>query len=123
MSYLTIMKSDLIDVTKIGKVAVFETQLEADDHVTQHIGQYPDAFVVEEPTLPYAEQECVIDVANKTLLYDRDKYNTQLKSTEYIHKRQAEYPSIGEQLDKIYHEGIDAWKADMIKPVKDKYAK
>ena len=44
-------------------------------------------------------------------------------SVSYQDKRQTEYPSIGDQLDKIYHEGIDAWKNDMIKPVKDKYAK
>jgi hypothetical protein len=33
-----------------------------------------------------------------------------------------EYPPIVDQLDKIYHEGIDAWKAD-IKVIKDKYPK
>ena len=37
--------------------------------------------------------------------------------------RKSAYPNISDQLDKIYHEGIDAWKADMIKPVKDKYPK
>tara|TARA_B100000902_G_scaffold68948_1_gene74932 strand:- start:307 stop:636 length:330 start_codon:yes stop_codon:yes gene_type:complete len=36
--------------------------------------------------------------------------------------RQLEYPAIVDQLDKIYHEGIDAWKVD-IKAVKDKYPK
>ena len=41
----------------------------------------------------------------------------------YKDKRKLAYPSLGDQLDKIYHEGIDAWKADMIKPVKDKYPK
>lgn len=35
------------------------------------------------------------------------------------HKKLRVYPSINEQLDYIYHNGIDAWKADMIKPVKD----
>ena len=44
-------------------------------------------------------------------------------SVSYQDKRQTEYPSIGDQLDKIYHDGIDAWKTDMINPVKDKYAK
>jgi len=44
-------------------------------------------------------------------------------SVSYQDKRQTEYPSIGDQLDKIYHEGIDAWKTDMIKPIKDKYPK
>jgi len=36
--------------------------------------------------------------------------------------RAAAYPSIEDQLDKIYHDGIDAWKAD-IKAVKDEYPK
>lgn len=43
--------------------------------------------------------------------------------TAYIGLRQSEYPPIGDQLDYIYHNGIEAWKTDMIKPVKDKYPK
>ena len=45
-----------------------------------------------------------------------------LEYNSYKSKRRAEYPSIEDQLDKIYHSGIDAWKAD-IKAVKDKYSK
>ena len=40
----------------------------------------------------------------------------------YQEKRKLEYPNWGDQLDKIYHSGIDAWKAD-IKTIKDKYPK
>jgi len=40
----------------------------------------------------------------------------------YKEKRAAEYPSIVDQLDDIYHNGIDAWKAT-IKATKDKYPK
>ena len=42
--------------------------------------------------------------------------------TTYTQARKAEYPPIEDQLDKIYHGGIDAWKAD-IKVIKDKYPK
>ena len=42
--------------------------------------------------------------------------------TTYTDARKAEYPPLEEQLDKIYHSGIDAWKAD-IKAIKDKYPK
>ena len=42
--------------------------------------------------------------------------------TTYTEARSAEYPPIVDQLDKIYHNGIDAWKAD-IKAIKDKYPK
>ena len=43
-------------------------------------------------------------------------------SKEYQRKRAAEYPSVVDQLDNIYHNGIDAWKAT-IKATKDKYPK
>ena len=40
----------------------------------------------------------------------------------YVDARVAEYPPLQEQLDKIYHSGVNAWKAD-IKAIKDKYPK
>jgi len=40
----------------------------------------------------------------------------------YQRNRAAEYPSIPDQLDLLYHGGIDAWKA-AIQAVKDKYPK
>jgi len=40
----------------------------------------------------------------------------------YQEKRKLEYPNWEDQLDKIYHSGVDAWKAD-IKKIKDKYPK
>ena len=42
--------------------------------------------------------------------------------TTYFEARKEEYPPLEEQLDKIYHNGLDAWKAD-IKAIKDKYPK
>ena len=41
---------------------------------------------------------------------------------QYKFDRSEEYPSIVDQLDDIYHNGIDAWKAT-IKTTKDKYPK
>jgi len=41
---------------------------------------------------------------------------------QYKYNRAAEYPSIVDQLDDIYHNGIDGWKAT-IKATKDKYPK
>ncbi len=43
-------------------------------------------------------------------------------TTAYDLARYLEYPPLQEQLDKIYHSGVDAWKAD-IKAIKDKYPK
>tara|TARA_R100001591_G_scaffold118190_1_gene139867 strand:+ start:621 stop:902 length:282 start_codon:yes stop_codon:yes gene_type:complete len=47
---------------------------------------------------------------------------TAYDNLEYQRKRAFEYPSIVDQLDDIYHNGIDGWKAT-IKVVKDKYPK
>ena len=41
---------------------------------------------------------------------------------EYARNRASEYPSIPDQLDEIYHNGINSWKA-VIKKTKDKYPK
>ena len=43
-------------------------------------------------------------------------------ANEYKQNRVAEYPAIVDQLDDIYHNGIDGWKAT-IKAIKDKYPK
>ena len=40
----------------------------------------------------------------------------------YAELRAPEYPPISDQLDKIYHSGVAAWKKD-IKEIKDKYPK
>jgi hypothetical protein len=44
------------------------------------------------------------------------------KSTEYRQERGMAYPSIQDQLDILYHEGYDGWKA-AIQEVKDRYPK
>ena len=41
---------------------------------------------------------------------------------QYQRDRAKEYPSMADQLDDIYHNGIDAWKTT-IKTIKDKYPK
>ena len=41
---------------------------------------------------------------------------------EYQRQRAAAYPSIADQLDTIYHSGIDAWKAT-ITAVKEEFPK
>lgn len=46
----------------------------------------------------------------------------EIAASRYKYARADEYPSIEDQLDNIYHNGIDGWKAT-IKTVKDKYPK
>lgn len=51
----------------------------------------------------------------ETLKADWEKY-------DYARKRKLEYPAIKEQLDTIYHEGIDNWKTQIL-AIKTKYPK
>ena len=56
-----------------------------------------------------------IDAARTTL-------NAEYAALEYSRNRAAEYPSIEDQLDTIYHSGVAGWKT-AIKAIKDKYPK
>tara|TARA_R100001126_G_C4869078_1_gene171929 strand:- start:830 stop:1126 length:297 start_codon:yes stop_codon:yes gene_type:complete len=59
----------------------------------------------------------------------RDQINSKLaqlmttyNSLKYQRERAMEYPTIVDQLDELYHNGLDGWKAK-IKLIKDKYKK
>jgi hypothetical protein len=51
-----------------------------------------------------------------------DAVNAWVDPNAYKYQRAQAYPSIADQLDLIYHEGIDAWKAQ-IAAVKQEYPK
>ena len=57
-----------------------------------------------------------------TAITDKEADAIRFIPLTYKDKRSAEYPHINDQLDEIYHNGIDAWKA-VIKVTKDKYPK
>ena len=65
---------------------------------------------------------CKIEWMEGTSEISKDAIKAKIAETEYQRKRLAEYPSMADQLDDIYHNGVDAWKAT-IKAVKDKYPK
>lgn len=50
------------------------------------------------------------------------RLQAEYDAKQYQRDRAAAYPSIPDQLDQIYHEGIDAWKAT-IAAVKQEYPK
>ena len=50
------------------------------------------------------------------------RLQAEYDNAQYARDRAEAYPSLADQLDDIYHNGIDAWKAE-IKAVKDKYPK
>ena len=63
------------------------------------------------------------DKDEQEVTYDNNAVEALVASEAYKEQRASEYPAIADQLDYIYHNGIDAWKKDMIDPVKIKYPK
>ena len=64
-------------------------------------------------TTPISKADIEAKMAELQTEYDNNKYQRD---------RAIDYPSIEDQLDKIYHSGIDEWKK-VIKITKDKYPK
>ena len=75
---------------------------------------YANLVVLDGGSKP-TEKQCTDGLAALQTAWD-------LETHSYKSKRRAEYPSIEDQLDNIYHNGIDAWKST-IKATKDKYPK
>jgi len=76
-------------------------------------GKYSGIKWLDENQTQPTEEECAQKAA---------ELEYQEEVNEYQRQRAAEYPSYPDQFDQIFHEGIDAWKAD-IQVVKDKYPK
>tara|TARA_R100000388_G_C7199166_1_gene137580 strand:- start:16 stop:294 length:279 start_codon:yes stop_codon:yes gene_type:complete len=68
----------------------------------------------------------IFDVDGNEVTIEQSKVDAarvELNKLNYRYERQAAYPNWGDQLDYIYHNGIDKWKTDIVDPVKAKYPK
>ena len=61
-------------------------------------------------------------IAEKDILAKEKELQAEYDANKYQRDRAEAYPSIADQLDDLYHNGIDGWKKT-IKAVKDKYPK
>ena len=61
-------------------------------------------------------------ISSSDILAKQKELVTAYDAKKYQRDRAEAYPSIADQLDDIYHNGVDEWKKT-IKAVKDKYAK
>ena len=91
--------SAILAINPKAEVSIIENDIK---QITWHNG-----------TTPISEADILAKQAELQADYD---------AKEYQRKRASEYPSIAEQLDDLYHNGIDGWKSS-IKAIKDKYPK
>jgi len=81
-----------------------------------------EAIYTLNPSIVTIRGDVAYDKDEKVVTYNEATVQAYMDAHSYIAKRQAEYPSIPDQLDTLYHSGLDAWKAQ-IKTVKDKFPK
>ena len=62
------------------------------------------------------------DITKEQILDKQAELQTEYDNNQYQRDRKKEYPTIEDQLDDIYHNGVAGWKKT-IKAVKDKYPK
>ena len=63
------------------------------------------------------------NITAQQILDKQEELQAEYDALQYQRDREPEYPSMADQLDYIYHNGIAKWKSDMIKPVKDAHPK
>jgi len=105
------VKLYLEDNSKVYKDEKVNFELQ-DDYVNNVSSPYIKTWNVSNLTEPTAEQIASYETAG----------NTEEELQTVLNNRANDYPSIKDQLDKIYHSGIDEWKK-VIKTTKDKYPK
>ena len=88
---------------------------------------YSDAIMSLAPNVDFAVNgeeitewgsEDVSQPSHEDILAEKSRLQTEYDNLEYARDRKLAYPSIEDQLDEIFHNGIDSWKA-IIQQVKD----
>ena len=131
MTTLTIIKDDKTVIVDGVALTLDTVVLDSNVHAVQFDGtngeiEYNDGTPNEAITSISAYSTITDDHA--TQVTADAKVISDMRTAEateaatYQWKRQNEYPEVVDQLDDIYHNGIDAWKAT-IKSTKDKYPK
>ena len=76
---------------------------------------YPEVVTID-------DDNGVFDSQGNKVTIDMVAVNAWVDPNQYKYQRASAYPSLPDQLDQIYHEGVDAWKAT-IAAVKMQYPK
>jgi hypothetical protein len=74
------------------------------------------------PNIKVIRGDVAYDADGNEVQYDKAAVEAYVAANAYKAQRAAEYPSYADQFDTIFHEGLDAWKAN-IQAVKNKYPK
>ena len=74
------------------------------------------------PTVVTIRDDEAFDTDGNSVAYDEAAVQAYIDANAYKAQRAAAYPSMADQLDLLYHGGMDAWKA-AITAVKEEFPK
>ena len=83
---------------------------------------YPNALTIDDGTGAFDKDGKSITLEQSKIDAARTTLGAEAAAVAFKDQRKAEYPSIEDQLDTIYHSGVAGWKTK-IKAIKDKYPK
>tara|TARA_S200000501_G_scaffold7846_1_gene6987 strand:- start:82 stop:375 length:294 start_codon:yes stop_codon:yes gene_type:complete len=85
---------------------------------------YPTVITIDD------DSNAILDIDSNQVTVEQSKIDAarvtldaEYAKIKYKEQRLFEYPNWADQLDYIYHNGIDKWKTDIVDPVKAKYPK
>ena len=85
---------------------------------------YPTVVTIDDDSNAILDEDgATVTVEQSKIDEARVTLDAEYEKIKYKEQRLFEYPSWADQLDYIYHNGIDKWKTDMVDPVKAKYPK
>lgn len=115
MGNLTRTVSKQVEKTRTIEKTIIEKDENGND--VSRATQEEEKYMVIEPVI-----ETLSDKEEAEIIAEWKKNESISKDTEYLRNRIKEYPKMEDQLDFIYHNGLDAWKS-MISEIKNKYPK
>ena len=81
-----------------------------------------EAIYAVAPTTVTIRGDEAFDAAGNPVAYDEAAVQAYIDANAYKAQRAAAYPSMADQLDLLYHGGMDAWKA-AVTAVKEEFPK
>jgi hypothetical protein len=119
MTYLIFKNSD--KSFYLGTSTV-NSNFETEEFVINQCSEYKENFNYTYNNTPANENEQYAEaIEGNEITIDADetaRMNAEIVSNQYQQARRDAYPPLEDQLDNIFHNGIDAWKAD-IQAIKD----
>jgi hypothetical protein len=79
-------------------------------------------FVISGDVIKEWHSEDITQPTDEAIATEQARLQAEYDANQYQRDRAVEYPSIPDQLDDIFHNGLDGWKAT-IQETKDKYPK